>query len=81
MTRARAGHALTGIGLACILWAVVFMNARAIGGPPDGLDFARRRPYDQVKSAVHEAFPGFLLRGLSGLALVVAGRRLAARPA
>ena len=77
----RAGHVLTGLGIACMVWAVLYMNVRAIGGPPKELKFANRRPYSTVKTEVHAAFPGFLVRALTGLGLVLVGRRVSRSPA
>lgn len=64
------------VGGACILWAVLYMNFSALGGPPPEYRFANRRSYDQVKGAAHRAFPGFLLRAGPGLALLLLGARL-----
>ena len=73
---ARVGTALMLLGGACILWGILFMNFSALGGPPPEYSFARRRSYDQVKSAAHRAFPGFVLRVGPGLALLLVGARL-----
>lgn len=74
------GRGLLVAGGACLLWAVLFVTTRAFGpGPPAQLDFAHRRPYDQVKRDVHAAVPGMAWRGLLGLVLISAGVRLARR--
>lgn len=75
----RLAWLLVGLGLAGILWGVFYMNLHALGGSPRGNDFAHRRSYDQVKGAVHEAFPGFVLRAGGGLVLLIVGARLRPR--
>ena len=50
-----------------------FLNA--IGGYEER-DFAHRKTDYQVRSTVHETFPGGLARALGGLALVVIGGKL-----
>ena len=75
-TRERAGRALIVLGLAAILWGVLYMNARALGGAPEERTFAHRRPYDTIKAATHRAFPGFLLRAGGGFVLLLVGAQL-----
>ncbi len=70
----RVGWIVTALGGVLILWGVLFMTSRTVGGRVE--DFAHRRTYDNTKLAAHEAFPGFLWRAALGLALVVAGARL-----
>ena len=78
--RVLLGRALLVAGGASLLWAVLFLTTRAFGpGPPERLDFAHRRPYDQVKRDVHAAVPGMAWRGLLGLLLLSAGTRLVRR--
>jgi hypothetical protein len=74
--RDRAGWALIALGLVGILWGVLYMDARALGGAPEQRDFAHRRSYDTVKQAAHSAFPGFLLRAGSGFVLLLVGAQL-----
>lgn len=74
----RAGWLTVGLGIALILWGVLFMDSRALGTRTRH-EFAERRSYDQVKSAAHAAFPGFVLRAGSGLLLVLAGSELRRR--
>lgn len=67
---------LIGLGLALIVWAVLYMNVSALGMPPEQRTFAHRRPYNEIKRSVHEAFPGFVLRaGVGGLLIWYAARR------
>lgn len=77
--RRRVGAVLIGLGIALLAWAVIYMNFSALGGPPAQRTFAHRRPYDQIKRSVHEAFPGFLLRAASGGLAIYFGARLRRR--
>lgn len=70
----RLGWTVTAIGGALMLWGVLYMTSRTVGGRVE--DFAHRRTYNNTKLAMHEAFPGFLWRGALGLALVWAGARM-----
>jgi hypothetical protein len=72
--RRRLGLALIALGLAGILWGV-FHVLNAIGGYEER-DFAHRKSDYEVRSVVHETFPGALARSLAGLALLLAGGRL-----
>jgi hypothetical protein len=71
--RRRIALLLFACGTALMVWAVFAFCAAALGGPPDEILFANRRPYDEVKRSVHAAFPGLLLRGLGGLLLLRLG--------
>ena len=72
--RRRLGTALIVLGVLCILWGVAHVLL-AVGGPEQP-GFAHRPTYDEVKPLVHGAMFGGLLRGLTGLALAIAGARL-----
>lgn len=73
--------ALIALGVAGIGWGVVHMDVAALGsGPPEHLDFAHRRPYDQVKRSAHAALPGTLLRAGAGFLLILGGRRVLRGP-
>ena len=72
--RQRLGLVLIALGLAGILWGV-FHVLDAIGGYEER-DFAHRKRDYEVRTVVHETFPGALARSLAGLALVLAGGRL-----
>lgn len=74
-----AGTVLIAAGAALLLWAVLYMNVRALGLPPAERTFAHRRPYNEIKRSAHAAFPGFLLRAGSGGLLVIVGLRLRRR--
>ncbi len=76
--RRKPALAATVAGGALILWAVLGFTGASVGGRPEHVDFAQRRTYSQVKRAVHEAFPGLLLRSLTGLVLILIGARLRA---
>ena len=65
---------MTIAGGALILWGVLHMTSRTVGGRVE--DFAHRCTYNNTKVAVHEAFPGFMWRAALGLALVLVGARL-----
>ena len=72
--RQKLGLLLIAVGLAGILWGV-FHVLGAIG-PYEQRDFAHRKTDYQVRSTMHEAFPGGFFRAMGGLALMVAGSRL-----
>ena len=76
MSRRGMGRCLVGAGLAVLLWAVLGFTSASIGGPPDELTFANRRPYNEVKRAAHEAFLPLLLRAGAGMALLLIGARI-----
>jgi len=72
--RRRFGRTLIAVGIVLMLIAVLRMNARALGGPPEDTgNFASRRTDYQVRSQVHEGFPEFLLVAGSGFALLLFG--------
>jgi hypothetical protein len=64
-----------GIGIIVVSVIVVLEIANGPGTGPKS--FAERRSYDQVKVAVQHSFPLAFLVGLGGLALAMAGSRLA----
>jgi len=74
--RQRLGLALMALGLLGILWGV-FHVLDAIG-PYEQKDFAHRKTDYEVRSTVHETFPGGFLRAMGGLVLLVVGARLRA---
>ena len=72
--RRRLGRILIAVGIVLMLIAVLRMNARALGGPPeDAGNFASRRTDYQVRSQVHEGFPEFLVVAGTGFALLLFG--------
>ena len=73
MSRRTTGRGMVGVGIGVLLWAALSFTSSSLGGPPDELHFANRRPYNEVKRSVHAAFPGLLLRGLGGLLLLRLG--------
>lgn len=75
------GRVCIGLGVLAILVGVLRMNARALGGPPEHTrDFGQRRTDRQVRSAVHEGFPEFLVCALGGFGLIVFGAYRAKGP-
>ena len=72
--RSKLGTVLIVLGLAGILWGV-FHVLGAIGGY-EKRDFAHRQTDYQVRSIVHETFPGGFVRAMAGLALVMVGGHL-----
>jgi len=65
------------VGVLLLVVGVVRMNTRALGGAPDKPgDFSTRRPYNQVKRAVREGFPEFLMFAAGGLTLLFGGVRV-----
>lgn len=73
--RWKLGWIVTGLGMLVLLWAVLHLSAAGYGSRPRD-SFANRRPYNQVKSEVHEAFPGAILRALAAGLLLWFGARL-----
>ena len=76
--RKSLGLTLTALGLVGILWGV-FHVLGAIGGY-EQRDFAHRKTDFQVRSVVHETFPGGFARAMGGLALLLIGGRLRRDP-
>jgi hypothetical protein len=74
----RAGTGLIALGLIFILWGV-FHVLGAIGGY-EQRDFAHRKTDYQVRTVVHETFPGGLVRAMAGLGLLLLGGRLRRDP-
>jgi ABC-type Fe3+ transport system permease subunit len=79
LQRRRLGRILVGLGLAIIVIAVVVVLEIANGPGTGPKAFAQRRGYDQVKVDVQRSFPLALLAALGGMALAIAGARLARR--
>ena len=75
--RSAQGLICIGLGLLAILWGV-FHVLNAIGGYPQR-DFAHRKTDREVRTIVHEHFPGALVRGLAGVGLLFLGGRLRAQ--
>lgn len=73
--RRRAGWALSGLGLAVIVGATLWV-ASAGYGTRVRRGFEERRSYDTVKPAVQRVAPWAVLTGVSGLVLMVVGTRL-----
>jgi hypothetical protein len=69
-------RALIALGVLVLIWAALYMTSSTIGGPPDQLDFAHRRTYDQIKQSVHSAALGMAWRAALGGALIWLGARL-----
>lgn len=69
--RTRWGWIVTGIGFIVLLWGVFYLTSATVGGRVH--DFSERRTYNEVKVAAHQAYPGALVRGLAGLALMWLG--------
>ncbi len=76
MSRRTVGRGLVGVGIAVLLWAALAFTNDSLGGPPDELIFANRRPYNEVKRAAHDAFLPLLLRTVAGMGLLLVGGRL-----
>lgn len=77
--RRRLGIALVVLGLVTIVGAVLTVLEIANGPGTGPKAFAQRRGYDQVKADVQRSFPLAMVVGLGGLALTMAGARLARR--
>jgi hypothetical protein len=77
MSRRAKGRALIGVGLAVILWGVLGFTSASLGGQPEELTFANRRPYNEVKRAAHSAFLPLVLRTGAGLMILLFGAKLA----
>lgn len=75
--RQRTGISLVVAGLIGIVASVLWVLEAANGPGAGPHTFAQRRSYDQVKVEVHRTFPLGLVCGLAGLALCMAGARLA----
>lgn len=65
---------LSVLGLCVLLAGVFYLTSSAIG--PLQRDFRDRRPYNEVKSDAHRAFPFALTMGLVGLGTMVLGSHL-----
>jgi hypothetical protein len=83
--RIDSGLVLFALGIAGILWGVVFLLDNAYGESGIGTTFATRPRYDEVKVNIHASFAGAYLRALAGLALAILGwrrmRRAGGKPA
>ena len=78
MSRRAKGRALVATGAAVLLWGVLGFTTTSLGGPPDEITFANRRPYNEVKRAAHSAFLPLVLRTGAGLMILLFGAKLAA---
>jgi len=76
--RQRLGLVLMAAGLASILWGVFHVLAAI--GPYEQRDFAHRKTDYEVRSTVHETFPGGFARAMGGLGLLLLGGRLRRPP-
>lgn len=77
MDRRTMGRACVGCGILVLAWAALSFTSASIGGRPEVVTFANRRPYNQVKRAAHAAFLPLVLRVALGMGLLVGGARLA----
>ena len=77
MSRRAMGRALVATGAAVLLWGVLGFTTASLGGPPDEITFANRRPYNEVKRAAHSAFLPLVLRAGAGLMILLFGAKLA----
>lgn len=77
MSRRAMGRALVATGAAVLLWGVLGFTSASLGGPPDEITFANRRPYNEVKRAAHSAFLPLVLRAGAGLMILLFGAKLA----
>ena len=76
MSRRTVGRGLVGAGIGVLLWASLAFTSASLGGPPDDVNFANRRPYNEVKRAAHAAFLPLLLRAGAGMGLLLVGGRI-----
>lgn len=76
--RVRRGWILSGVGLATIVFATLWL-ANAGYGTKVRREFSQRRSYDMVKPSVQSAMPGVIVTGLSGLGLMIVGARMRSR--
>jgi hypothetical protein len=60
-----------------LLWGVLGFTTASLGGPPEEITFANRRPYNEVKRAAHSAFLPLVLRAGAGLMILLFGAKLA----
>ena len=77
MSRRTTGRALVATGAVVLLWGVLGFTTTSLGGPPDEITFANRRPYNEVKRAAHSAFLPLVLRTGAGLMILLFGAKLA----
>jgi len=77
MVRRTTGRVLVGAGIAVLLWGVLAFTNASLGGPPEEITFANRRPYNEVKRAAHSAFLPLVARAAAGMVLLLLGARLA----
>jgi hypothetical protein len=76
MSRRTIGKVLVGGGIALLLWAALAFTGASLGGPPEHLSFANRRPYNEVKRAAHAAFLPLVVRVSVGMCLLLGGARI-----
>lgn len=77
--RSRLGFALLVLGLLAIIVGVLYILEAANGPGTGPKAFAERRSYDQVKVAIHHAFPVGFAISMAGLGLALYGKRLMTR--
>ncbi len=75
----RRGTALFVLGLALIVWGVFHVLGSIQGDEPWPTEFAERKSYNQVKTAVQGSFFGGFVRGFLGLGLCAVGLRMRER--
>lgn len=75
--RELAGWIVSALGIAMIVWGVLYMTSQSLGTSVRR-GFSERRTYNETKAATHAAIPGMLWRASAGLLLVLAGSRLRA---
>jgi len=76
MSRRTKGGGLVGVGIALLLWAALAFTNASLGGPPEEVHFANRRPYNEVKRAAHAAFLPLVLRTAAGMGILLVGARI-----
>ena len=79
MSRRTTGRGMVGVGIGVLLWAALSFTSSSLGGPPDELHFANRRPYNEVKRSAHAAFLPLVLRVAVGMGILLVGARLLSR--
>jgi ABC-type spermidine/putrescine transport system permease subunit I len=72
--RERWGWIVSGLGLALMLAAVLYMTSSTVGGRVH--EFRERRTYNQVKVAAQNAWPLTMVLGIAGLGLAMLGTRI-----
>ena len=75
------GIGLFVVGLGLIVWGVIYVLNSVQGDRPWPTEFADRKSYNQVKTAMHGSFVGGLTRALFGLIATSLGMRVYRRGA